>query len=47
MKTFYYSIYGPFFEEYLALKRSLGFKCNHVEYAFRRFDRILKVEENW
>lgn len=45
MKTFYYSIYGPFFEEYLALKRSLGFKCNDVEYAFRRFDRFFANEE--
>ncbi len=45
MKTFYYSIYGPFFEEYLALKRSLGFKCNDVEYAFRRFDRFLVNEQ--
>lgn len=45
MKTFYYSIYGSLFEEYLALKRSLGYKCNHVEYAFRRFDRFVLNEE--
>lgn len=45
MKTFYYSIYGPFFEEYLAFKRSLGYKCDHVEYAFRKFDRFVAGEE--
>lgn len=46
MKTFYYSQYGQLFEEYLALKRSLGYKSNHVEYALRKFDRyILKAED--
>lgn len=46
MKTFYYSQYGPFFEEYLALKRSLGYKSTDVEYAFRKFDRHLLTMEN-
>jgi len=45
MKTFYYSQYGPFFEEYLALKISLGYKCSDVEYAFRNFDRFIIKEE--
>lgn len=46
MKTFYYSQYGPLFEEYLALKRSLGYKSSNVEYTFRKFDRyIIKTED--
>lgn len=46
MKTFYYSQYGPLFEDYLALKRSLGYKSNDVEYTFRKFDRyIIKTED--
>lgn len=45
MKTFYYSVYGPFMEDYLALKRSLGYKCMAVEYAFRKFDRFVLREE--
>src|SRR5690349_4875463 len=45
MKTFYYSQYGPFFEEYLALIRSFGYKCSDAEYAFRNFDRFTIKEE--
>lgn len=46
MKPFYYSIYGPFIEEYVALKRSLGYRLSNIEYAFRRFDLfILEREE--
>ncbi len=46
MKTFYYSQYGPLFEEYLALKRSLGYKLTDVEYAFRKFDRCIPEMED-
>jgi integrase/recombinase XerD len=46
MKTFYYSQYGPLFEEYLALKRSLGYKYGDVEYAFRKFDRFVIKEKD-
>lgn len=45
MKTFYYSVYGAFMEEYIALKRSLGYKCLNIEYAFRRFDRFVLNED--
>jgi integrase len=45
MKPFYYSIYGPFIEEYVALKRSLGYKLLDIEYAFRRFDLFVLDKE--
>ena len=45
MKPFYYSIYGPFIEEYVALKRSLGYKLSDIEYAFRRFDLFVLDKE--
>jgi integrase/recombinase XerD len=45
MKPFYYSIYGPVIEEYVALKRSLGYKLLDIEYAFRRFDLFVLDKE--
>ncbi|MEO7314932.1 MAG: tyrosine-type recombinase/integrase [Ginsengibacter sp.] len=41
MKPFYYSQYGPLFEDYLTLKKSLGYKCSNVWYSFRKFDRYI------
>lgn len=36
----YYSIYKPFIEEFVALKRHLGYKYMTVEYAFMQFDQL-------
>ncbi len=41
MKRFYYSIYGPLFEEFTSLKRSLGYKYHEIEYTLSMFDRFV------
>jgi hypothetical protein len=33
MRRFYYSDYGPFFEQFIALKRSLGYKYRDPQYV--------------
>ena len=45
MRKFYYSEYGPFFEEYIALKRSLGYKYREPEYIFSQFDKLVLSRE--
>ncbi|HOH14342.1 MAG TPA: tyrosine-type recombinase/integrase [Bacteroidales bacterium] len=42
----FYSIYGPSIKEFLAVKRSLGFKYQAAEYELGKFDKIaLKRDE--
>ena len=36
----YYSIYKPFIEEFVTLKRNLGYKYINIEYAFMQLDRL-------
>lgn len=36
----YYSIYAPFIEEFIELKRNLGYKYINIEYPFMQFDRL-------
>lgn len=45
MNVYYYSIYKPFIREFIALKRSLGYKYNNIEYAFTKFDQLVLDRE--
>lgn len=36
----YYSIYKPFIEEFIALKRNLGYKFINIEYPFMKLDQL-------
>lgn len=45
MNVYYYSIYKPFIKEFIALKRSLGYKYNNIEYAFTKFDQLVLARE--
>lgn len=36
----YYSIYKPFIEEFITLKRNLGYKYINIEYPFMQFDQL-------
>ena len=38
------SIYGSFILQYIAFKRSLGYKYTHAEFRFRVFDRFAVQE---
>lgn len=40
MSNFYYSIYGPSIEQFLDLKRSLGYKYKDADWVFARFDKL-------
>jgi len=41
----YYSIYKPLIEEFVALKRHLGYKYMTIEYAFMQFDQLVYERE--
>lgn len=45
MNVYYYSIYKPFIRDFIALKRSLGYKYNNIEYAFTKFDQLATDRE--
>jgi len=38
MRRNFYSVFGPYMDQYIDLKRSLGYKCADVGYAFSSFD---------
>ena len=38
MSRNFYSVFGPYMDQYIDLKRSLGYKCADVGYAFSSFD---------
>jgi integrase len=40
MNNFYYSIYGPSIEQFLDLKRSLGYKYKEADGVLAKFDKI-------
>lgn len=46
MNRTYHSIYAPYIEEMILLKRSLGFKYTSVETAFSDFDRFIISKNN-
>jgi len=41
----YYSIYKPFIEEFIILKRNLGYKYINIEYPFMKLDQLAYVME--
>src|SRR5437667_10117127 len=45
MSKFHYSDYGPFFEQFIALKRSLGYKYRDPQYIFGQFDKLVLSRE--
>src|SRR4051794_36338209 len=40
MQTKYYGIYAPYIEQFVALKRQLGFKYKNEEYFLSLFDKF-------
>lgn len=46
MDRFYYSIYGPFIQEFLDLKRSLGYKYKDADWVFTSFDNFAMHRED-
>lgn len=40
----YNSIFGPFIERFITMKRGLGFKCVGMEYSYSMFDRFVLHE---
>ena len=36
----YYSVYKPFIEDFVALKRHLGYKYINIEYPLMQFDQL-------
>lgn len=40
MSRLFYSVFGPFMDQYIDLKRSLGYKYSDVGYAFSTFDGL-------
>jgi integrase/recombinase XerD len=45
MVKFYYSIYGPLIEQFIALKTSLGYKYRDVAYILGTFDQLAHKTE--
>jgi integrase/recombinase XerD len=45
MEKYYYSIYGPFIEQYIATKKSLGFKFKDSDSILSRFDRMAQQSD--
>ncbi len=45
MRRYYYSVFGPYIEQFIKLKNSLGYKYKDVGYALSSFDR-LALEKN-
>ena len=46
MDRFYYSIYGPFIQQFLDLKRSLGYKYKDADWVFTSFDNFAMDRED-
>ena len=46
MSKTYHSIYAPYIEELIAVKRNMGFKYTYVESVFSDFDQFILQNYN-